>query len=73
MFVVMTSTLYHKGSHESKDNDEEADAALLRIEHRLEFLGAALEKFASMSEQQEFSQLARKVEKLRRRNHGPIG
>jgi hypothetical protein len=34
--VVLTSFLVHKGSHESKDTDEKVDAALARIEARLE-------------------------------------
>jgi hypothetical protein len=34
-FVVLTCYLYHKGSHESKDGDERVEAALERIERRL--------------------------------------
>jgi hypothetical protein len=34
-FVVLTSFLYHRGSHESKDSDEEMKAQLDRIEQRL--------------------------------------
>jgi hypothetical protein len=34
-FVVLTSVLIHKGSHESKDSDERLQAAVDRIEHRL--------------------------------------
>jgi hypothetical protein len=34
-FVVLTSFLIHKGSHESKDADEEMQATLGRIETRL--------------------------------------
>lgn len=34
--VVLTSFLIHKGSHESKDSDEKVDAALARIEERLQ-------------------------------------
>jgi hypothetical protein len=34
-FVVLTSFLYHRGSAESKDGDEEMQAALERIEERL--------------------------------------
>ena len=34
--VVLTAFLIHKGSHESKDTDEKVDAALARIERRLE-------------------------------------
>jgi hypothetical protein len=34
-FVVLTSFLIHKGSHESKDTDEEMMAMLQRIEARL--------------------------------------
>ena len=38
-FVVLTSFLVHKGSHESKDSDDEMKATLERIEGRLERLG----------------------------------
>jgi hypothetical protein len=34
--VVLTSFLIHKGSHESKDQDEKVDETLARIERRLE-------------------------------------
>ena len=34
-FVVLTSVLIHKGSHESKDSDEQLRAAVDRIERRL--------------------------------------
>ncbi len=34
-FVVLTSVLIHKGSHESKDSDERLQAAVDRIERRL--------------------------------------
>lgn len=34
-FVVLTSYLIHKGSHESKDSDEEMKAQLTRIERKL--------------------------------------
>jgi hypothetical protein len=34
--VVLTAFLIHKGSHESKDQDEKVDQALARIEQRLE-------------------------------------
>src|SRR5918992_4334051 len=34
--VVLTSFLIHKGSHESKDQDEKVDQTLARIEQRLE-------------------------------------
>lgn len=37
-FAVLTSFLYHKGSAESKDSDEEIQAALERIEARLDRL-----------------------------------
>ena len=37
-FVVLTSFLIHKGSHESKDSDEEMKATLGRIEERLKRL-----------------------------------
>jgi hypothetical protein len=39
-FVVLTSFLIHKGSHESKDSDEKAQASLDRIEERLRRLEA---------------------------------
>jgi hypothetical protein len=39
-FVVLTSFLIHRGSHESKDGDEEFRAQLTRIEHRLASLTA---------------------------------
>jgi hypothetical protein len=34
--VVLTAFLIHKGSHESKDQDEKVDRTLARIEQRLE-------------------------------------
>jgi hypothetical protein len=34
--VVLTAFLIHKGSHESKDQDEKVDQTLSRIEQRLE-------------------------------------
>ncbi len=37
-FVVLTSFLIHKGSHESKDSDERLQAAIGRIERRLDAL-----------------------------------
>ena len=37
-FVVLTSFLIHKGSHESKDSDDEVKAMLGRIEERLKRL-----------------------------------
>ena len=37
-FVVLTTFLIHKGSHESKDSDEEMMATLKRIEDRLKAL-----------------------------------
>ncbi len=37
-FVVLTTFLIHKGSHESKDTDEEMEAALQRIEQKLDAL-----------------------------------
>jgi hypothetical protein len=37
-FVVLTSFLIHKGSHESKDSDEELKEIVLRIEDRLKKL-----------------------------------
>ena len=40
-FVVLTSFLIHRGSHESKDSDEEMMATLERIEQRLANLEAS--------------------------------
>jgi hypothetical protein len=40
-FVVLTTFLIHKGSHESKDSDEEMMALLQRVERRLERVEAA--------------------------------
>ena len=37
-FVVLTTFLVHKGSHESKDSDDAMMAALQRIERRLDRL-----------------------------------
>lgn len=37
-FVILTAYLIHRGSHESKDTDEQMMAALKRIERRLEAL-----------------------------------
>jgi hypothetical protein len=37
-FVVLTSFLVHRGSHESKDSDERMHRALDRIERRLDEL-----------------------------------
>ena len=37
-FVILTAYLIHKGSHESKDTDEEVMASLGRIEKRLKRL-----------------------------------
>jgi hypothetical protein len=37
-FVILTAFLIHKGSHESKDSDEEMQATLARIEEKLELL-----------------------------------
>ena len=34
--VILTSFLIHRGSHESKDQDEKVDQTLARIERRLE-------------------------------------
>lgn len=39
-FVILTSFLIHKGSHESKDSDDETQARLDRIERRLEELAS---------------------------------
>src|SRR3712207_4419059 len=40
-FVVLTTFLIHKGSHESKDSDEEMQQALQRIEQRIERIESA--------------------------------
>ena len=37
-FVVLTTYLIHRGSHESKDSDEKVQRALERIERRLDDL-----------------------------------
>jgi hypothetical protein len=37
-FVVLTAVLVHKGSHESKDSDEQMQAQLERIEKKLDAL-----------------------------------
>jgi hypothetical protein len=34
-FVVLTATFIHRGSHESRDSDDEMKAAIRRIEDRL--------------------------------------
>jgi hypothetical protein len=39
-FVVLTAYLVHKGSHESKDTDDQMQAALNRIERRLDELSS---------------------------------
>ena len=39
-FVVLTTYLVHRKSHESPDSDYETEAALRRIEARLDALGA---------------------------------
>src|SRR5215207_8839055 len=36
VLIVLTAVLIHKGSHESKDGEEEMKASLKRIEKRLE-------------------------------------
>lgn len=38
LLIVLTATLVHKGSHESKDGEEEMKATLRRIERRLDAL-----------------------------------
>jgi hypothetical protein len=43
-FVVLTAIFIHKGSHESKDTDEEMQAQLTRIEKKLEALSKAQAK-----------------------------
>lgn len=40
-FVVLTAIFVHKGSHESKDTDEEVQQQLTRIEEKLEALSKA--------------------------------
>jgi len=40
-FVILTTFLVHKGSHESKDTDEAVQALLDRIEARLADLSKA--------------------------------
>ena len=38
LLIVLTASLIHKGSHESKDGEDEIKARLRRIEERLERL-----------------------------------
>jgi hypothetical protein len=45
-FVVLTAYLIHKGSHESKDTDDEMMAILKRIERRLHTLESAAQTTA---------------------------
>jgi hypothetical protein len=45
-FVVLTAYLIHKGSHESKDTDDEMMAILKRIEQRLHTLESAAQTTA---------------------------
>ncbi len=40
-FVVLTAYLIYRGSHESKDSDDEIRDAIARIEDKLDRLGAA--------------------------------
>jgi hypothetical protein len=40
-FVVLTTYLIHRGSHESKDSDEQVQRALERIERRLDELAVS--------------------------------
>ncbi len=42
VFIVLTSFLVHRGSHESPDTDYETEAALRRIEARLRALDERL-------------------------------
>lgn len=42
VFIVLTAFLVHRGSHESPDTDYETEAALRRIEARLQELDARL-------------------------------
>jgi hypothetical protein len=39
--VVLTAFLYHKGSHESKDQDEKTEKSLMRIEKALKIKNSA--------------------------------
>lgn len=48
-FVILTSFLIHRGSHESKDSDEEMMAMLQRIEQRLDHVETANGETASRS------------------------
>ena len=43
-FVVLTSSLIHRGSHESKDGDEEMKAALKRVEDCTDDMKAQLDR-----------------------------
>ena len=40
LLIVLTASLIHRGSHESKDGEDEMKAALGRIERRLDAMGA---------------------------------
>jgi hypothetical protein len=51
-FVVLTAHLIHKGSHESKDTDEEMQAQLDRIEKQLKSLSAMPRRGANESHPQ---------------------
>jgi len=41
-FVVLTAVLIHRGSHESKDGDDEMRATLARVEHQVTELRGAI-------------------------------
>ena len=49
-FVILTSFLIHRGSHESKDTDEQMQAALTRIEQRLERLEQGAPRHAAATD-----------------------
>jgi succinate dehydrogenase hydrophobic anchor subunit len=46
LLIVLTASLVHKGSHESKDGEEEMKAALSRIEKRIDALAKDPERQA---------------------------
>lgn len=43
-FVILTSFLIHKGSHESKDTDDEVQRQLNRMERKIDRLEAGVRK-----------------------------
>jgi hypothetical protein len=58
-FVVLTSFLFHKGSPESRDGNDQMAEALLRIEKRLDKIGAQLD---DAQDREDMKQFEREVE-----------